>query len=206
MLLPRFTLEVVAETTTVRNDDETQGSGQTIPSQIIELPLTQPKTPPPNQSASLHVNSTGTPVATNLAATITTWLTVCPPQRSPPCGLKSMNQMSSMDTCKLQPFLVQCNLNFRDCPDACSSDSAKVTFALSYLKGTMLDWFEPSLTSGESPPWLDDYSNFIAELKNNFGSHDPEGKAEAELGNLLMCDNQHIMTYLINFNHLAAHI
>ena len=52
-----------------------------------------------------------------------------------------------LDTCKLQPSLVQCTLNFRDCPDAFSSDSAKVTFALSYLKGTALDWFELSLTS-----------------------------------------------------------
>ena len=71
---------------------------------------------------------------------------------------------------------------------------------LSYLKGTVLDWFEPSLTSGESPPWLDNYSDFIRELKNNFGPHDPE----ADLENLKMCDNQRIVKYLVDFNHLAV--
>ena len=70
----------------------------------------------------------------------------------------------------------------------------------------MLDWFEPSLTSSESPPWLDNYSNFIGELKNNFGPHNPKGKAEADFKNLKMRDNQRIMKYLVNFNRLAAHV
>ena len=65
-----------------------------------------------------------------------------------------------------------------------TSNSDKVTFTLSYLKGTALDWFKPLLTSSKSPPWLDDYSDFIKELKNNFKPHDPEGKAEADLKNL----------------------
>ena len=77
---------------------------------------------------------------------------------------------------------------------------------LSYLKGTMLDWFKPLLTSSRSPPWLDDYSNFVRELKNNFGPHDPKGKAEADLENLKMHDNQCIMKYLVNFNRLAARV
>ena len=75
---------------------------------------------------------------------------------------------------------------------------------LSYLKGTALDWFEPLLTSGESLPWLDDYSNFIGELKNNFGPHNPKGEAEADLKNLKMHDNQCIVKYLVDFNRLAA--
>ena len=110
------------------------------------------------------------------------------------------------DTCKIQPFLVQYTLNFRNCPDAFSSNSAKVTFTLSYLKGTMLDWFELSLTSSKSLPWLDDYPNSVMELKNNFRLHDPKGKAEADLENLHMSDNQCIVKYLIDFNHLTAHI
>ena len=87
-----------------------------------------------------------------------------------------------------------------------TSDSDKVTFALSYLKGTTLDWFKLSLTSGESLPWLNDYSNFIGELKNNFGPHNPEGEAKANLENLKMHDNQHIVKYLVDFNHLAAYV
>ena len=113
---------------------------------------------------------------------------------------------NGLDTYKLQPFLVQCTLNFRDCPDTFSSDSAKVTFALSYLKGTAIDWFKLLLTSGENLPWLNDYSNFVGELKNNFRPHDPEGEAKADLKNLKMCDNQCIVKYLVDFNHLATRV
>ena len=69
---------------------------------------------------------------------------------------------------------------------------------LSYLKSTALDWFEPSLTSSICLPWLNDYSDFIGELKNNFGPHDPKDEAKADLKNLKMHDNQHIMKYLVN--------
>ena len=98
----------------------------------------------------------------------------------------------SSDTYKLQPFLIQCFLNFRDQPDVSTDDSAKVTYTLSYLKGTALNWFEPSLTSGIDIPWLSDYSKFVSKLYSHFGPFDPEGEAEAELENLHMCDNQRI--------------
>ena len=77
---------------------------------------------------------------------------------------------------------------------------------LSYLKGTALDWFKLSLTSSKSLPWLNNYSNKVRELKNNFRPHDPKGKAKANLKNLKMCDNQCIMKYLVDFNRLAARV
>ena len=117
-----------------------------------------------------------------------------------------LDVFNGSDTCKLQPFLVQCTLNFHNHPDAFTSDSDKVTFTLSYLKGTMLDWFKPSLTSSKSLPWLDDYSDFVGELKNNFGPHDPKGEAKADLENLKMRNNQCIMKYLVDFNRLAARV
>ena len=120
--------------------------------------------------------------------------------------VRELDVFNGSNTHKLQPFLVQCTPNFRNHPDAFTSDSDKVTFALSYLKGTVLDWFKLSLTSGESPPWLDNYSDFVRELKNNFGPHDPEGEAEADLENLKMRNNQCIVKYLVDFNRLAAHV
>ena len=110
------------------------------------------------------------------------------------------------DTRKLQPFLTQCFLDFWDRPDAFADDSAKVTYTLSYLKGTALDWFEPSLTSRNDVPWLSDYSKFVSELRIHFGPFDPEGEAKAELENLRMCDNQRITKYLFEFNRLAARV
>ena len=111
-----------------------------------------------------------------------------------------------LDTQKLQPFLTQCFLNFWDRPDAFADDSAKVTYTLSYLKGTALDWFEPSLTSGNDAPWLSDYFEFVSELGTHFSPFDPEGEAKAELENLRMCDNQRITKYLVDFNRLAARV
>ncbi|KAG6327542.1 hypothetical protein ID866_11547 [Astraeus odoratus] len=42
-------------------------------------------------------------------------------------------------------FLVQCELNFHNRPQAFCSDAWKVSFALSFLKGIALTWFEPDL-------------------------------------------------------------
>ena len=85
-------------------------------------------------------------------------------------------------------------------------DSTKVTYALSYVKGTALDWFEPSLTSGINVPWLSDYSAFVSKLHSHFSPFDPEGEAEVELKNLCMRDNQRITKYLVEFNRLAARV
>ena len=118
--------------------------------------------------------------------------------------VREPDQFNGSDTCKLQPFLTQCLLNFRDHPDAFSDDGAKVTYVLSFLHGTALDWFEPTLTSGRYAPWLTDYSAFVSKLQNSFGPHDPEGDAEAGLENLRMRDTQRITKYLVEFNRLAA--
>ena len=110
------------------------------------------------------------------------------------------------DARKLQPFIVQCTLNFRDRPDAFSNDSAKVIYALSYLKGSALNWFEPSLTSEDEPDWLHSYSKFLSELRINFRPHNPEANVEVKLETLWMCDNQQITKYNVDFNRLAPRV
>ena len=118
--------------------------------------------------------------------------------------VREPDQFDGSDTHKLQLFLTQCLLNFCDHPDAFSDDSAKVTYVLSFLHGTALDWFKPTLTSGRYAPWLTDYSAFVSELQNNFGPHDLEGEAEAGLENLRMRDTQRITKYLVEFNTSCA--
>ncbi|KAG6327523.1 hypothetical protein ID866_11565 [Astraeus odoratus] len=49
------------------------------------------------------------------------------------------------DLKKLCEFLIQCELNFCNRPQAFCLDSQKVGFALSFLKGIALTWFEPDL-------------------------------------------------------------
>ena len=108
------------------------------------------------------------------------------------------------DSKQLRVFLVQCRLCFQAKPSTFHSDSAKVNFALSYLKGTALEWFEPALFSDDEPDWLTDFSLFRDELLSNFGPHDAVGDAEDELESLKMRDNQRITKYATQFNRYAA--
>jgi Domain of unknown function (DUF4939) len=111
------------------------------------------------------------------------------------------------NTHKLQPFLVQCQLNFHDHPDAFTSDEAKVTFVLSYLKGTTLDYLEPTLMDpDENPIWSTNYSDFTSKLRTNFGPFNPEADTENELNQLWMKDNQKIVKYIMSFQQLALKV
>ena len=110
------------------------------------------------------------------------------------------------DTRKLQAFLIQCQLNFNSKPWAFQTDASKVNYAISYLKGTALDWFEPGLMSDDPLEWISNYSEFTSKLKCNFGPHDPEGDTENELEALWMKDNQWTVKYLVDFNRLTARV
>ncbi|KAG6327382.1 hypothetical protein ID866_11707 [Astraeus odoratus] len=110
----------------------------------------------------------------------------------------------STDPKKLHEFLVQCELNFHDRPQAFHLDLQKVSFALSFLKGIALAWFEPDLLNtipGAEPAWANNYSEFIIELTTNFSPHDPVSNAEHQLDNLSMKDGSRINKYI---HHLFA--
>ena len=76
------------------------------------------------------------------------------------------------DAKKLKSFLVQCQLNFLDRPRAFRSDSRKINYVLSYLRGFALEWFEPMILDGEDHPVLSNYKLFTAQLTENFGPYD----------------------------------
>ena len=104
---------------------------------------------------------------------------------------------------KLNNYIVLFNLFFRS-NSAYSDDEAKVTFALFYLHGTALEYFEPSILNTErTPEWLDDWSIFTQTLCTQFGPLDPTADAEENLDNLKMYDNQHILKYNVSFNCLS---
>ena len=62
-----------------------------------------------------------------------------------------------------------------------SNDIAKVTYALSFLTGSALGWFEPALFEGLAPPWISNWDFFRCELETNFGPFDLVGEAEANI-------------------------
>ncbi|KAG6329042.1 hypothetical protein ID866_10047 [Astraeus odoratus] len=114
-----------------------------------------------------------------------------------------------MDLKKLCEFLIQCELNFHNRPQAFCLDMQKVGFALSFFKGIALTWFEPNLLNaipGAEPTWADDYSEFVIELITNFGPHDPVGDAKHQLDNLSMKDSSRINKYIVEFNCLATQV
>jgi Retrotransposon gag protein len=115
---------------------------------------------------------------------------------------KEPDTFDGSDPKKLNNFILLCSLYFRSNP-AYSDDEAKVTFALSYLRGTALEYFEPTLLADNSPEWLDDWSVFTQTLRTQFGPLDPTADAEDSLDNLKMRDNQRILKYNVDFNRLA---
>ena len=93
---------------------------------------------------------------------------------------KEPDTFDGTDPCKLNNFVLLCNLYFRSNP-AYSDDSAKVTFALSYLRGMALEYFEPAITdSEENPEWLEDWTEFVCTLRTQFGPIDPQVMLKAD--------------------------
>ena len=115
---------------------------------------------------------------------------------------KEPDTFDGSDPKKLSMFILLNSLYFRSNP-AYSDDEAKITFALSYLRGTALEYFEPALLADSTPDWLDDWSVFTQTLRTQFGPIDPTADAEDSLDNLKMRDNQHILKYNVDFNRLA---
>ena len=129
-----------------------------------------------------------------------------PIQSKPTCTkVREPDLSNRSDPEKLCLFLVQCQLNFNDCPTAFLTDGAKVHYALFFLKGIALSWFEPYLLDMEHavmpPDFLSDYLFFC---KENFGPLDPKGNAEFLLKDLWMKENEQIAKYLVNLNHFAV--
>ena len=115
---------------------------------------------------------------------------------------KEPNTFDGSDSCKLSNFVLLCNLYFRS-SNAYDDDSTKVNFALSYLCGTALDYFEPTLMESiKTPDQLEDWPEFVHTLKLQFGPIDPTGDTASGINHLKMQYNQHIIKYDVEFNSL----
>ena len=129
--------------------------------------------------------------------------------KTPRSKVKEPDTFDGSDSRLLRNFLVQLALNFRDSGrrNSFKEDNDKVNYALSFLRGTALEWFEPDILDPDDdnpPEWLNDYKAFVKELKDNFGLFDPTGDAEDRIETLHMRDNQRITKYNVEFNRLAS--
>ena len=108
------------------------------------------------------------------------------------------------DPHKLETFTFQCSMYLAarsgDFPD----EESRVTFVLSYLKGTPLDWFQTEvgqgITDGGLPDWFSNYPAFIKELQRHFGPRDPVTDAMNALESLRYKDSTKATRYAIDFN------
>jgi len=112
---------------------------------------------------------------------------------------------------KLKSFLVSCNNAFRGDPDVFANDDKRVTFALSYLRGSAQRHFDHQIEDEEephfvAPPWLHSWTYFVEELREMFADPNSEATAEADLDNLRMRANQKFSDFLVEFNVLASQV
>ena len=117
--------------------------------------------------------------------------------------VRDPDQYDGSDTMKLRPFLVQLELVFKARPRTFALETKKVTYAISYLKGTALQWFEPYLLESQILNPLNfmlDFKAFKTELRTNFGPYNAVGTAENDLENL------RISKYVTQFTRLATQV
>jgi hypothetical protein len=185
--------------TTVEPPVETPASSPD-PEPLPEIPPSDPTVSEPRQSIA-PPDDTETPSLAEAITLMTQELKGRDPQKVK-IKANEPDTFDGSDPRKLNNFILLCRLYFRS-NSAYSDDEAKVTFALSYLRGTALEYFEPSLLAEATPEWLDDWSVFTQTLRTQFGPLDPTADAEDSLDNLKMRDNQRILKYNVDFNRLA---
>ena len=118
-------------------------------------------------------------------------------------SVKQPDTLNGSDPKKLNNFILLCDLYFWNNP-AYSDNGSKTTFALTLLRGTALEFFEPQLMSNEPLAWEHDWEEFVKLLRSQFGPLDPTADAADSIDNLRMKDNQHILKYNIEFTCLAT--
>ena len=89
---------------------------------------------------------------------------------------------------------------------AFATDSAKVNYMVSFLRGTALDYFEPGLSTEREPAWVSDFPLFWSELETHFGPYNAFGDTEAELEQLVMKDNHKAVRFFVEFNRIASRL
>ena len=121
---------------------------------------------------------------------------------------RSPNTFDGSDPAKLETFIFQISMYIaarsKDFPD----DESQVTFAMSYLKGTPLEWFQTEVNeamrgNGRFPDWFKSYPSFVAELNDLFGPRDPITDAMTALESLKYKDSTKATQYTVDFNRHA---
>ena len=189
----------------------------TLPTRSIDfgLPQRQAAQPsaPPQAPPQASTTTTTSPDLTTVLAMLAQLIQQQSASRTTPSpnserhNVREPDQYDGTEPHKLRSFFTQLGLVFKARPRTFDTDEKQVIYAISFLKGTPLQWFEPYLleTNSPNPPdFLSDYQIFQEELRVNFGPYDVTESAEHDLENLHMSDNQKIAKYVTQFARLAT--
>jgi len=117
-------------------------------------------------------------------------------------GIKEPDTFSRGNPDNLQAFIFQYQIYFRACEREFLEDTDKIFFAISYLRGIALDYFE--LFINEPDPlqdfdFLEDWSAFVQKLSNVFGLYIPEDDNKDAIVAIPFPPEDKTVTYFIQF-------
>ena len=102
----------------------------------------------------------------------------------------------------LRTFIFQLQVYFNACRAQFTNDTDRIFFAISYLRGAALDYFEPFINEPDPTEVYDFlmvWSTFVQKLTNLFGSYSPEDDDEDAIAAISFPDNGKATTYFIEF-------
>jgi len=96
-------------------------------------------------------------------------------------AIKEPDPFSGGSPDELRAFIFQYQIYFRACEGEFVEDSEKIFFAISYLRGIALDYFELFINEpdpNQNPDFLEHWPAFVQQLSNVFGSYSPKDDDE----------------------------
>ena len=106
--------------------------------------------------------------------------------------------------CDLEGFLTRAELAMESRPNQFHDDSAKVRFLMSYMLGKPLEWV--SLLRKNNSPLLNNYDDFVKELKSNFGDYTTQAVvANSKLCSLRQRKSGFVFEYIAEFQRIAQY-
>jgi len=103
---------------------------------------------------------------------------------------------------ELQVFVFQCQIYFQASSGEFTEDLEQIFFAISYLRGVALDYFEPFINEADLYQiydFLKSWPAFIQKLSNIFRSYLPEDNNKDAIVSLVFLSDGKVVTYFIQF-------
>jgi len=119
--------------------------------------------------------------------------------------LQEPDPFDGSDSWKLRTFILQCNWTSKITWICFKTDTAKVNYMLSYLKGSALDCFEPALLDPNEPIWL---SILLSSSRNSkpIWNLCSRWQSRSQLEALWMHDSHQATKYSLNSSSLASRV